>query len=306
MKIKKIVIPDKNEMLQEQEREIMKLVDNVKIYNDIPKTDEEIIKRIGDADAILTSWITINKKIIDSCKNLKYIGVIATGYSWIDTKAAKEKGVVVTNVPAYATESVAELVICQIISMLRNTKEADFRCRKGKFMQEGLLGEEIKGKTIGIVGLGKIGSRVAELANAFGMSVIYNSKTEKNENYQYCNLNDLLKKSDIITLHTNSGDELIGEKELKLLKNGAIIVNFGVAGNINEDALIKELESGRLKAILDHYADHKIKAGFIESKNTLLTPEIGFYTKQALQILVNVSIDNLEGFLDGKIQNKVN
>lgn len=308
MKFNKLVMPDKNDITPEQEQQIKKFADEVKIYNDIPKTEEEIIKRIGDADAILTSWIDINKKIIDSCPNLKYIGVMATGYSWIDIKTAKDKGIVVTNVPAYATESVAEMVFCQLLSLLRKSREADkFIKDTGKFERDKFLGEELSGKTIGIIGLGRIGSRVAEIANAFGMNVIYHSRTKKNVPYEFFeNLDEMVPKCDIISIHSSSSDEFLNAERLSKLPNGAIVINFGVAGCVNEEALIKELQSGRLKAGLDHFVDHKIKNEFRTSSNTILSPEIGYYTKQALEKLAQIAIDNAKSFLEDNTQNKVN
>jgi D-3-phosphoglycerate dehydrogenase len=308
MKFNKIVIPDKNDITATQEEEIHSLAKEVKIYNDIPKTGDEIIKRIGDADAILTSWIDISKKIINSCPNLKYIGVIATGYSWIDIKAAKEKWIAVTNVPGYATESVAEIVFCQLLSLIRKSREADKFIRDtGKFERDQFLGEELAGKTIGIIGLGRIGSRVAEIANSFGMNVVYNSRKKKKVPFEFFeNIDDMIPKCDIISIHSSSSDEFLNAKRLAKLHDGAVIINFGVAGCVNEEALAKELQSGRLKAVLDHFVDHKIKKEFIESKNTILSPEIGYYTKQALEKLVQIAIDNAKSFLKGNVKNRVN
>ena len=308
MKFNKLVMPDKNDMTLEQEKQIEELAKENKIYSDIPKTEEEIIKRIGDADAILTSWIDISKNVIDSCPNLKYIGVIATGYSWVDIKAAKEKWIAVTNVPGYATESVAEMVFCQLLSLIRKSREADKFIRDtGKFERDQFLGEELAGKTIGIIGLGRIGSRVAELANAFHMNVIYYSRKKKNVPYEFFEkLDDMIPKCDVISIHSSSSDEFLDATRLAKLHDGAIVINFGVAGCVNEDALIKELQSGRLKAALDHFVDHKIKKEFIESKNTILSPEIGYYTKQALEKLVQIAIDNAKSFLEGNVKNRVN
>jgi len=309
-KFQKLVVLDKVKMAKEQEKDIKSLAKEVAIYNDTAKNKAEVIKRIGNADAIITSWTDLDKEIFDACPNLKYLGIWATGYGWIDVKYANEKGVTVTNVPGYATESVAELVFGQLISLLRKTREADERVRQGKFEQEGLEGQELRGKTIGIIGLGRIGTRVAELAKAFGMNVIYFSRTrkpdsEKNE-IKWSTLDELVKKADIITLHASSGEELLSEKELDEMKDGAIVINFGIAGAVNEDALIKRVKNGKLFAIMDHYVGHKIKSGFIEQKSrTLLTPEIGFYTTQALSRLTQICIENAKSYLAGKVQNRV-
>jgi D-3-phosphoglycerate dehydrogenase len=308
MKFNKLVMPDKNDITSEQEKQIKELAKEVKICDDIPKSEEETIKRIGDADAILTSWIDISKKVINSCFNLKYIGVIATGYGWIDIKAAKEKWIAVTNVPGYATESVTEMVFCQLLSLIRKSREADKFIRDtGKFERDQFLGEELAGKTIGIIGFGKIGSRVAEIANAFGMNVIYNSRKKKNVPYEFFeNLDKMIPRCDVITIHSSSSDEFLNAERLAKLHDGAIVINFGVTGCVNEEALIKELQSSRLYAILDHFVDHKIKKEFIESKNTILSPEIGYYTKQALEKLVQIAINNAKSFLEGNVKNRVN
>jgi len=309
-KFQKLVVLDKVKMTKEQEKEIKSLAKEVAIYNDTAKNKAEVIKRIGDADAIITSWTDLDKKIFDACPNLKYLGIWATGYGWIDVKYANEKCMTVTNVPGYATESVAELVFGQLISLLRKTREADERVRQGKFEQEGLEGQELRGKTIGIIGFGRIGTRVAELAKAFGMNVIYFSRTRKPDceknGVKWCTLDELVKKADIITLHASSGEELLSEKELDEMKDGAIVINFGIAGAVNEDALIKRVKNGKLYAIMDHYVGHKIKPGFIEqTSRTLLTPEIGFYTTQALSRLTQICIENAKSYLAGKVQNRV-
>jgi lactate dehydrogenase-like 2-hydroxyacid dehydrogenase len=308
MKFNKLVMPDKNSMTIEQEQLIKSLAKEVKLYDDIPKTEEDIIKRIGNADAILTSWIDVTKNVIDSCPNLKYTGVIATGYSWIDIKAAKEKGIVVTNVPSYATESVAEMLFCQLLSLVRKSREADKFVRDtGKFERDQFLGEELHEKIIGIIGLGRIGSRVAEIATTFGMNVIYHSRTMKDVPYKFFdNLDDMIPMCDIVSIHSSSSDEFLNAKRLSKLPNGAIIVNFGVAGCVNEEALVKELQTGRLRAVLDHFVNHNIKNEFRTSANTILSPEIGYYTKESLEKLSQIAIDNAKSFLDGDAKNVVN
>lgn len=311
MKFKKLVVLDKVDFFGDQEARLKSLADETVVYSDTPD-EEEAIKRIGDAEGIITSWTTITKKIIDSCPDLKYIGIYATGYSWIDVDHATERGITVTSVPGYATESVAEMVFGQLICLLRNSGKADRVCRQGKFERDGLEGEELKGKTLGIIGLGRIGTRVAEIGKAFGMNILYYSKERKIDvenslGIMYGELDDLIKNSDVITIHSSSNDEFLGEKELEKVKDSSIIINFGVAGAVNEDALIKELKSGRLKAIIDHFMDHKIKEGLIEAEdNSVLTPEIGYYTRQALYNLAQICIDNSRSYLEGRVQNKVN
>lgn len=167
--------------------------------------------------------------------------------------------------------------------------------------------EELKGKTIGIIGLGRIGSRVAELASAFGMNVIYHSRKKKDVPYEFfANLDEMIPKCDVLSIHSNSSDEFLNAKRLANIHDEAIVINFGAAGCVNEDVLVKELQSGRLKAALDNFVGHKIRKEFIESKNTILSPEIGYYTKQAVERLAQTAIDNAKSFLEGNVKNRVN
>ncbi len=155
MKIRKLVVLDKNEFSEEQKEELRKLADQFVIFDDMPKEDSEAIKRIGDADAIIVCWYSVNKDILDSCPNLGYMGVAATGYEWLDADSAVQKGIVVTNVPAYATEAVSNYIFKQ------------------------LEGFDIENKTLGIIGLGNIGTRVAEIGKSRNMNVIYWNRTPK-------------------------------------------------------------------------------------------------------------------------------
>lgn len=312
MKFKKLVVLDKVTMQGSQEREFRELAEEIEIFKDNPESKKEAIKRIGKADAIITSWVEIDREALDSCPDLRYIGVWATGYSWIDTEHAKKKGIAVTNVPGYATDSVAELVFGQLISLLRKTRQADEEARRGKFEFEKFMGEELRGKTLGIIGLGRIGTRVAEIARAFEMDVIYFSRTRKPEQesqgIRYERLEELVKKSDIITLHAGSKGELITPELIEQTKPGALVINMGVGGAVNENALIGKVKSGKLRAALDVYKDHKIKKGMREApkENLILTPEIGFYTKQAIFRLTQACIENARSYLNGKIKNRVN
>jgi lactate dehydrogenase-like 2-hydroxyacid dehydrogenase len=309
-KFQRLVVLDKVDFFDEQLEELKKLAENVTVYEDTAKTKMDVIKRVGSADAVITSWTDLDIETIRAWPNVKYMGIWATGYSWIDVKAAIKQGITVTNVPGYAAEAVAELLFGQLISLLRNTEEADKRAREGKFDRAGLLGEELQGKTIGIIGLGRVGTRVAEIAKAFNMNVVYFSRTRKPEyegdTIKYLELEQLLRVADIVTIHTPGGAQTIGKKEIALLKNGAIVANLGVGGVIDEAALIEELQKGRLRAVMDNYEHHEIKTGFRKAHgNTILTPEIGFYTKQAVKRLTQICINNAKSYLEDKTQNKL-
>ncbi|UCD03631.1 MAG: D-glycerate dehydrogenase [Candidatus Woesearchaeota archaeon] len=309
MKFKKLVILDKVDFFGNQKDQLKELADEVIIYDDTAKTREEIIKRVGDADAVITSWTDLDGSIIKEWSNVKYMGVYATGYGWIDVKTAIDKGITVTNVPHYATESVAELIIGNLIALSRNTLKADKFTRSGEGKKEDLYGENLKGKTIGIIGLGEIGRRVAELASAFGMNIIYSSRTKKDVSYEFCELRDLLKKSDVVSINTSLNsqtEKLLGEKEFQLMKDDSIFINFVHGRVVDETALAKFVEKGKIKAVIDDIQDEKAKKVFIKMKDrTVLTPHIGFYTKSSIKNLTQIVIDNADSYLKGNVQNKV-
>ena len=149
MEIKKLVILDKNEFNKEQRDELKKLAREIMIYDDMPKNDEEAIKRIGNADAVVVCWYSLNEKCIDSCPNLKYLGIVATGYSWLAAEYAAKKGIMTTNVPGYATKAVSNFIFRQL----------------DKF--------DMKNKILGIIGFGRIGSKLAEIGRQRGLKIIY-------------------------------------------------------------------------------------------------------------------------------------
>lgn len=310
MKFKRLVVLDKVVMTRDQEKKIRSLANKVEIYNDIPKEKKEITKRIDSTDAIITSWVDIDKEILDSAKELKYIGLWSTGYGWVDIKYANQKGITICNVPDYATESVAELLFGQLLALLRHTRDADAHVRQGKYNFEKFLGEELKNKTVGIIGLGRIGKRVAEMAKAFKMNVVYFSRTRKpdleSKEVKFVDLETLIRTSDIVTLHTDVKKLWIGKKEMSMMKDDAIIANLQVDGVVDENALLENFKKGRLNAILDCLKDKNICSEFDEFRDrVILSPHIGFYTKQALNNLTQICIENAKNYLEGRVQNKV-
>ncbi|MBO8182977.1 MAG: hydroxyacid dehydrogenase [Archaeoglobus sp.] len=285
----------------------------VRLFKDKPKTQDEILERCRNADIIVVVNTPISAEILEKTKP-KMIAVSFTGYDHIDVEKCKELGVVVSNVPEYSTYSVAELVFGMVIAALRKLRECDKAVRQAKG-SEGLMGSELYGKTMGVIGTGKIGSRVCELALAFGMNVLAYSRTEKDElvekGIKYVSLGELLKKSDVVSVHLPLNEKtkhLIGAKELAMLKDGAIIVNAARGNIIKLEALVNELEKGRIFACLDVFdvepplpENHPL----LKLENAILTPHIGYYTKEALERRLDVTIKNVKAFLDGKPINRV-
>jgi len=283
MKIKKLVVLDKNEFNEKQISELKTMADEVIIYNDMPKNEEETINRIGNADALIVCWFCLSEKMIDSCKNLKYLGVVATGYGWLAAEYALKKGIIVTNIPSYATKTVSDFIFKQL----------------GNF--------NIKNNIFGIIGLGRIGTKIAETAQEKGLDVIYWNRTKKDINFKQVSFDDIFKKSDIIVLQVKSTKEtqgIIKNKNLDSIKSGAIIINT-VSPKLFEDEtyLISLLEKKKLKLILDFEENSKLK--LLSNKNVIYTDGIAWKSPESIFNLHQIAIENVKSYLKGKVQNNI-
>ncbi|HML02220.1 MAG TPA: hydroxyacid dehydrogenase, partial [Candidatus Bathyarchaeia archaeon] len=287
---------------------------NLKVFKEPPRTPDDLKRRIEDADIVIVGWSKLSKGIIESAKKLRMISIWATSCHYADVQAAKEKGIVVTHVPSYATEAVAEYTIALMLSAARKLLPADKHVRKGGFDWRPFGGVELREKTLGVVGTGSIGFRVAEISKAFGMQVLGydkypNVKRAEEIGIEYVNLHALVEKSDFITLHvtlTPETEKLIGKKELKIMKNGAIIVNTSQGKIIDEEALNEALKSGKVSyAGLDVFEEEPPAKDnpLFKLNNTILTPHIGFNTVEAAKRCSDICIDNVAKFLEGQPQN---
>jgi len=282
----------------------------------------------------------INKEILDKLKNLKFICTRSTGYDHIDLEECKKRNIIVSNVPSYGIETVAEHTIALMLAISRKLFESFERTRRGNFSNKGLTGFELKGKTLGIIGAGKIGRRVAEIAKAFGMRVIAydiypNFEEAKRIGYEYVDLDTLLKESDIISLHANLTKEnyhLLNESAFEKMKDGVIIINTARGALIDTKALIKYLSFGKVRAVaLDvlenepeikeemQIFEKELKKEEIESllanyvlfeaedqlKGVLITPHNAFNSKEALEEIKRVTLENIISFINGKPINVV-
>jgi D-3-phosphoglycerate dehydrogenase len=286
----------------------------VELYDTKPESQQEVLERCKGADIAVLVNTPITAEVLDKLDNLKMIAVSFTGYDHVDIEKCRELGVTVCNVPEYSTHSVAELVFGLVIAAMRKILECDRAVREGRGNQ-GLMGRELFGKTMGVIGTGKIGQRVCEIALAFGMNVLAYSRTEKEElvknGVKYVPLEELLRESDIVSIHVplnKETEKMIGSKELALLKDGAVIVNAARGKVIDTEALVEELEKGRIIACLDVFdmepplpPDYAI----LDAKNTILTPHVGYYTQEALERRLEVTIENIKAFLSGSPKNVV-
>lgn len=282
-----------------------------------PRTSpEEIVSRLAGASCVLSNKIPFSRETIARLPSLKYIGVTATGYNIIDVEAAREAGVAVTNVPAYSSTSVTQHVFALILENFSRVNRYHQLASGGAWAQSAdfcVLNdkiEELAGQTIGIIGYGDIGKRVAKVADAFGMSVLISSRSETGAENQVP-LKELLKKSDIVTLHCPLFPEtkkIVCAEFLQSMKSSAILINTSRGGLIDEDALYTALSNGIIRhACLDVLETEPPKAGnrLLSLSNITITPHVAWGSDVARQRLIDQSIENLRVFLDGGMRNRV-
>jgi D-3-phosphoglycerate dehydrogenase len=309
----KIVVVD-HVHLEEKHIKKLRTLGDLKIFKEPPKTSDELKKRIGEADIVIVGWSQLTRNVINSAKRLKMISIWATTCHYVDLEAAKKRGIIVTHVPGYATESVAEYTFALLLASVRKLNLADRHVRKGHFDWRPFGGRELAGKTLGIIGTGTIGCRVAEIALAFRMQVLGydkypNPKRAQEIGFKYVDFNTLLKKSDAVTLHvtlTPGTEKLIGRKEIETMKNGAVIINTSQGKVIDEKALAAALKSDNLSCagldVLEEEPPPKNNPLF-KLDNTVLSPHIGFNTVEAEARCTDICVDNVAKFIEGKQQN---
>lgn len=281
---------------------------------------EDILKRTKNADAILTNKVVISSEIIEKLPNLKYIGVLATGYNVVDIEAAKKRGITVTNVPAYSTNSVVQMTFAHILNLTNRVAHYAHENRKGKWSAspdfcywDTNLGE-IAGKTLGVVGLGNIGYKVACIARDFGMDVF--ACTSKNsadlpDGIQKVTFNGLLGISDILTLHcplTPQTKEMINKDTLSQMKRGALLINTGRGALVNDKDVAQALCEGQLGgygADVMTQEPPKPDNPLLSAPNAYLTPHIAWATLEARKRLVSIASANVAAFVQGSPKNVV-
>ena len=276
---------------------------------------QDVIARIGDAPVILTNKTVISAEVMANCPNLRYIGVLATGYNVIDIAEAKKRGIVVTNVPAYSTPTVAQFTMALLLEIAlhvghhsRVVHEGKWSaCRDFAFWDYPLM--ELQGKTFGIVGYGSIGKEVARVAQAFGMKVLAYSRHGAEE--FHTELDELYAKSDIVSLHcplTAENTGMINKATIAKMKDGVIILNTARGGLINEADLRDALVSGKVYAAASDVTTREpinADSPLLGLDNMIITPHIAWAATEARQRLLSVAIDNVRQYLAGNVQNNV-
>lgn len=283
-------------------------------YDDFPD-EQTATERLKDADIVIVGWTTLPGATISAAKNLKYIALAQTGYEFIDHDAAKAKGVLVSNAPGYSRESVAEYAFALMLAAMRHIPEADRVARRSPVPTEELLGNELQGKTLGILGLGNIGSRIGKIGQGFGMQVVGHSRTPKHlASVEDVTLGELLARSDVLVVAVDvnpSTTGLLSAERLKQMKQGATLVS--VVGNqvLDEQAVAELLHSGHIRCAafeeLSHGTYEKEGVGnpLLDVPNVVLSPQAGWYTVEAEHRLLDLVVDNVEGFIAGKPQHLI-
>lgn len=276
--------------------------------------EETLIKEGADAEAVILANMPIPERVIRAWTDVRYIDIAFTGVDHVAVAAAKEQGILLSNASGYSTEAVAELTLGQMLSLIRNVKAVETRCREGKD-KTGLIGGELAGKTVGVVGYGKIGARVAALCEAFGCRVLATSATRTegaSGTVRFCPLSQLLRESDIVTLHCPLNAEtrgLIGEEALGRMKRSAYLVNMARGPVVDTAALKNALTTGKISgAAVDVFdvepplpGDHPL----LDCPNLLLTPHVAFATAESMEKRAKIVFDNLFAYLKGEHRNAV-
>jgi glycerate dehydrogenase len=293
---------------------------DVTVYDRTPA--EKIMERIGDAEVVFTNKTPLGREIFSHTPHLGFIGVLATGYNVVDTAAAKEAGIIVTNIPTYGTAAVAQFTFALLLEMCHHAGEHSAAVHQGAwakspdfcFWNYPLI--ELAGKTIGFIGMGRIGQAAAKIALALGMNVLAHDSSKiqslENGSFRYTSLDELLAQSDVISLHCPLNDStkgIINRENIRKMKNGVMIINTSRGPLIVEEDLVEALESGKVAgAAMDVVSNEPIRQDnpLLKAKNCIITPHIAWAPKESRARLMNIAADNLRAFLDRKPVNVVN
>lgn len=292
----------------------------VAVYDRTPA--DKVIERIGDSEIVFTNKTLITREVLEKIQNVKWIGVLATGYNVVDVVAAKEKGILVSNVPTYGTTAVGQFVIALLLEICHHVGAHSEAVKKGQwsssedfcFWNYPLI--ELSGKTMGIIGFGRIGQATGKIAKALGMEVVvvdqYVNEEMVTQGFKYVTLDALLAQADVISLHCplfpeNTG--MINKENIAKMKEGVILINTSRGPLVNEQDLADALNSGKVAAAgLDVVSSEPIKEDnpLLKAKNCMITPHIAWAPKESRERLLGIAVDNLKAFLRGTPVNVVN
>jgi glycerate dehydrogenase len=292
----------------------------VVLYDRTPS--DKIIERSKGAEVLITNKTPFSEATIDSLPDLKYIGVLATGYNIVDTIAAKKRNIIVTNVPAYSTMSVAQLTFALLLELCHHVQRQSDSVIQGKWAQSpdfcysDFPLKELSGKTIGIIGFGNIGKKVADIATVFGMNIIAASRHQMDQserkNFRWVQINDLLEQADVVSIHcplTPETKGLMNAGSLKRMKRSAFLLNTSRGPVVVEQDLADVLNNGIIAgAGIDVLSSEppSIDNPLFKAKNCIITPHIAWATKEARVRLMDIAVNNVAAFIQRKPVNVVN
>lgn len=296
--------------------------DCLKEFGDVtvyPRTDTEAeaIERIGDSEIVLVNKVPVTETLLAACPSIRYIGVQATGYNVVDCEAARKRGIPVTNVPSYGTAAVAQFTMALLLEICHKIGHHDARVHHGAWGNCGSFcfwdtpQMELAGKTMGIIGYGRIGQAVAALAKAFGMKVLAYSRSQRTD-AEYVDLDTLLRNSDVISLHCPlfpETEKIINGNVIPKMKGGAILLNTSRGGLVDETAVAQALKSGKLRAAaVDVVSREPITDDnpLLDAPNCIITPHMAWAPVESRQRLLDCVVENIRGFLNGVPANVVN
>ncbi len=293
------------------------------VYDRTPLDDEEeILRRIGGAQAVYTNKTPLSAGVIEQAENLAFIGLLATGYNVVDVAAARERGIPVCNIPTYGTAAVSQFAMAMLLEICHHVAHHSAAVHEGRwagcpdfcFWDYPLI--ELSGKTMGIIGFGRIGQATGKLAQAFGMNVLaYDAHRDPalvSPTCRYADLDELLAASDVISLHCPlfpATEKIINRATIDKMKDGVIILNNSRGPLIDEQALCDALDSGKVYAAgLDVVSTEPIRADnpLLKAKNCIITPHISWACRESRQRLMDIAVENLRAFIDGAPINVVN
>ena len=317
----KIVVLDKpRENPGEIDWSALDALGEVEMNDRVPSS--EVLSHIEDADIVLLNKSVLTRDILEKCKNLKFISVIATGYNTVDTVAARELGISVSNVPSYGTEGIGQHAFALLMEITNHVGYHDAEVRKGRkagpedwcFWDYPSI--ELENKVLGIIGMGRIGQITARAGQAFGMKILaydkYKNTSLESDTLRYCELDELLSSSDVISLHCPlfpETENIINKDTIAKMKDGVIIINNSRGALIDEQALADAINSGKVYgAGLDTVRNEPISADnpLLSAKNCYITPHISWTAVEGRQRLATYAIENVKAFLDGNPKNIVN
>lgn len=306
--MKKIVVLDGQAVLEQNfSFSDLNKFGNVTVYPYTP--NELVVERIGDAEIVVTNKINLSEQILQKCPNVRFISILATGYNNIDIEYAQKKGILVANVPQYSTDSVVQHTFALLLTIACRIREHDDAVKRKEWSNHpifclckgGLF--ELSGKTIGLIGYGSIGKKVASIARSFGMNVLY---CKKNPDEQSVSLKTLLSESDIISLHcplTNDNMKMINRDTISMMKQGCVLLNTARGGLIDEQAVADALQCG----IISYFGADVLSSEppkndnpLLSAPNTVITSHIAWATKEALTRLMDITVQNVASYCKGE------